>query len=88
MEYNPTQPKYLQIMESIKIDIMRGVLSSGERVASVRNMALIYDVNSLIIHEINNEISGRLLNEFVDGMQGLGYRNHEIINIVREEMEE
>jgi GntR family transcriptional regulator len=45
MKFNPTVPIYLQIMESIKKDIVTGVLVHGERVESVRALSEKFGVN-------------------------------------------
>ncbi|MDK2981708.1 MAG: hypothetical protein PWQ55_2055 [Chloroflexota bacterium] len=45
MEFNPTIPIYLQIMDSLKKDILSGTLSPGERLDSVRGLAATFGVN-------------------------------------------
>ncbi len=45
MKFNPTIPIYLQIMDSIKKNILSGTLPPGERLDSVRGLAAKFGVN-------------------------------------------
>lgn len=45
MQFNPTIPIYLQIMDQMKRQIVTGVLARGERIESVRALAEQYEVN-------------------------------------------
>ena len=45
MNFNPSIPIYLQIMDSIQQDIVTGVLARGERIDSVRTLSEKYGVN-------------------------------------------
>jgi GntR family transcriptional regulator len=45
MQFNPTIPIYLQIMDQMKRQIVTGVLARGERIESVRALAEQYKVN-------------------------------------------
>lgn len=44
-EFNNEQPIYIQLVEQIKIHIISGRLSCGERLPSVRELALMTKVN-------------------------------------------
>ena len=44
-EFNNEQPIYIQLVEQLKIHIISGRLSSGERIPSVRELALMTKVN-------------------------------------------
>jgi GntR family transcriptional regulator len=117
MKFNPAMPIYLQIMDSIKQEIVTGTLAPGDRVDSVRNLAQKYGVNlntmqracselereaviqtqrgvgsfvtedASIINTLKLEMSQAYLKEFIQGMQGLGYENDEILNLLSEAME-
>ncbi len=45
MKFNPTVPIYLQIMDSIKKDVVTGELARGERIDSVRALSEKFGVN-------------------------------------------
>lgn len=45
MEYNPALPIYLQVMTAIKHDIVAGRLALGEKMPSVRDLAIQYTIN-------------------------------------------
>ena len=44
-EFNNEQPIYIQLVEQLKIKIISGKLPSGERLPSVRELALMTKVN-------------------------------------------
>lgn len=112
MKFNPTVPIYLQIMESIKKDVVTGSLARGERVDSVRALSEKFDVNlntmqracseleregvlftqrgvgsfvtddDSVIKTLKQEMCNSLVNEFIDGMRGIGLSNKEILDTV------
>lgn len=45
MDYNPALPIYLQVMTAIKHDIVTGRLALGEKMPSVRELAIQYTIN-------------------------------------------
>lgn len=45
MDFNQAMPIYLQLMDDIKRQIISGQLSPGEKMASVRDLAMQYAVN-------------------------------------------
>lgn len=45
MDYNPALPIYLQVMTAIKHDIVAGRLALGEKMPSVRDLAIQYTIN-------------------------------------------
>ena len=59
MEYNTATPIYLQVMEAIKRDIVTGRLKPGEKLPSVRGLAVEYTINpntaSRVYQELENE---------------------------------
>lgn len=59
MEFNPALPIYLQVMTALKRDIVTGQLSLGEKLPSVRDLALRYTINpntvSRVYKELENE---------------------------------
>ena len=59
MEFKTELPIYLQVMASIKRDIVTGKLSPGEKLPSVRELAVNYTINpntaSRVYKELENE---------------------------------
>ena len=59
MDFNPSLPIYLQVMMSIKRNIVTGRLALGEKLPSVRDLALQYTINpntaSRVYKELENE---------------------------------
>lgn len=59
MEFNPSLPIYLQVMTAIKRDIVTGRLALGEKLPSVRDLALQYTINpntaGRVYQELMNE---------------------------------
>ncbi|MDO4343613.1 MAG: GntR family transcriptional regulator [Eubacteriales bacterium] len=45
MEFNPQVPIYLQVVTSIKRDIVIGQLKPGDKLPSVRDLAVSYTIN-------------------------------------------
>lgn len=45
MEYNSVKPIYIQIADSLCEDILLGRVKQGDRIPSVRDMAVQYEVN-------------------------------------------
>ena len=59
MEYNTASPIYLQVMDAIKRDIVTGRIKPGEKLPSVRSLAVEYTINpntvSRVYQELENE---------------------------------
>ena len=114
MEFNNNIPIYLQIIESIKQDIVVGKLKAGQKMPSVRELAGILKVNpntiqrvyqeldrekitytkrgmgtyvteeEKTIRSLKEELSKKIILNFVEGMNKLGFSNKEIINTLKE----
>ena len=56
MEFNPALPIYLQVMTAVKRDIVTGELSPGEKLPSVRDMALRYTINPNTVGRVYREL--------------------------------
>ena len=54
--FNNDIPIYLQLAEKIKIDIFSGRLKSGDKLSSVRELALRYQVNPNTIQRALSEL--------------------------------
>lgn len=56
MDYNPALPIYLQVMTAIKHDIVTGRLSLGEKMPSVRDLAIQYTINPNTASRVYKEL--------------------------------
>ncbi len=45
MEYDNNTPIYLQVIDQIKKDVLKGNLSPGQKLPSTRELALVYQIN-------------------------------------------
>ena len=54
--YNTTQPIYLQIVQRICRQVIRGELKAGEKLSSVREMAVQRGVNPNTVQRVYNEL--------------------------------
>ncbi len=114
MEFNNSIPIYLQIIDSIKQDIVVGKLKAGQKMPSVRELAETLKVNpntmqrayqeldrekitftkrgmgtylteeEKTISSLKEEISQKIILDFVEGMNKLGFSNKEMINTLKE----
>lgn len=114
MEFNNNFPIYLQIIDSIKQDIVLGKLKVGQKMPSVRELAGILKVNpntmqrvyqelereritftkrgmgtyvteeEKTISSLKEELSKKIIIDFVEGMNKLGFSNKEMINALKE----
>ncbi len=56
MEYNAAIPIYLQVMTSIKRDIVTGKIQPGEKLPSVRDLAIQYSINPNTVSRVYREL--------------------------------
>lgn len=68
-EFNNEQPIYIQLVEQLKIKIISGKLQSGERLPSVRELAMITKVNPNTMQKALAELedSGLIYTERTNG---------------------
>lgn len=55
-QFNSNQPIYLQIVENIKKEIISGQLKANEQLATVRDLALKYQVNPNTVQRAFSEL--------------------------------
>jgi GntR family transcriptional regulator len=114
MEFNNSIPIYLQIIDSIKQDIVVSKLKTGQKMPSVRELAGILKVNPNTIQRVyqeldrekitytkrgmgtyvteeektisslKEELSKKIIIDFVEGMNKLGFSNKELTNTLKE----
>lgn len=56
MEFNPSLPIYLQVVTAIKRDIVTGKLKLGDKLPSVRELALQYAINPNTASRVYGEL--------------------------------
>ena len=56
MDFNSSVPIYLQLMNDIKLQIVSGQLQPGEKMASVRDLAMHYEVNPNTMQKALSEL--------------------------------
>ncbi|MDO4323883.1 MAG: GntR family transcriptional regulator [Lachnospiraceae bacterium] len=56
MEFNSALPIYLQVMASIKKDIVTGRLIPGDKLPSVRDLAIQYTINPNTVSRVYREL--------------------------------
>jgi len=114
MEFNNSIPIYLQIIDSIKQDIVVGKLKTDQKMPSIRELAGILKVNPNTIQRVyqelerekitytkrgmgtyvtdkektisslKEEISKKIILNFIEGMNKSGFSNKEMINTLKE----
>ena len=102
MEYNSSLPIYLQVANLIKRDIVTGKRELGEKLPSVRELAVSYTINpntvsrvykeletedSEKVKNMKEEMAGTLIHEFLEGMQQLGFTKTDVIRILKKKEE-
>ena len=77
-EFNDTAPIYLQIMDIIKKRII-----AEKR----RGMGTFISENAVVIENVRNEVSHKLVSDFVSGMDECGFSAADIIALVQKHIE-
>lgn len=88
MEFDNNLPIYIQVIQDIKRDIMRGNLSLGEKLPSGRDLALKYKINPNTSSRIYKELE---MLELCYTKRGLGTyvtKEESKVKEIREEMAE
>lgn len=110
-------PIYLQVINEIKLSIIKGEVRLGEKLLSARELALKYSINPntanriyremeaegicltkrglgtyviedpCLMQRLKNEMSERLLEEFISGMKDLNYTYEDIIKYLGDNYE-
>lgn len=86
--FHPEQPIYLQLVQKIQREIVRGERRPGERLPSVRDFALEHKVNPNTVQRVYLELERNAIVEKRRG-QGTFVTHHpERLKALREEMKE
>ncbi|SDF93384.1 GntR family transcriptional regulator [Marvinbryantia formatexigens] len=86
MEYNPALPIYLQVMTAIKHDIVAGRLALGEKMPSVRDLAIQYTINPNTAGRVYKELENEGICFTRRGMGTFVTEDEERIKQMKEEM--
>ena len=86
MEFDTNIPIYLQLMDKIKLQIVTGHYSAGERIPAVRELALEFGVNPNTMQRSLSELEREklLYSERTSGRYIT--MDHVLISTIREEM--
>ena len=86
MKYNAKVPIYLQIMDSIKKDIVTGVLARGGRLDSVRSLAEKYEVNLNTMQRACSELERQGVIYTQRGIGSFITEDEKVIRTLKKEM--
>lgn len=85
-EFNTSNPIYLQIAERVNRQVVRGELKAGDKLPSVREMAMNTGVNPNTIQRTYSELERLSVVETKRGQGTFITENEEILNSLREEL--
>lgn len=88
MDFAKDRPIYLQLVESISGDVIKGVLKPGDKLPSVREYALETGVNVNTIQRVYKELETMALTETKRGQGTFITTNEQVIDEIREKMKE
>jgi GntR family transcriptional regulator len=86
MKFNTTVPIYLQIMDSIKKDVVTGVLARGERVESVRALSEKFGVNLNTMQRACSELERDQVIFTQRGVGSFVTEDETVVNTLKQEM--
>lgn len=85
-EFNTSNPIYLQIAERVNRQVVRGELKAGDKLPSVREMAMNTGVNPNTIQRTYSELERLSVVETKRGQGTFITENEGILNSLREEL--
>lgn len=86
MEFNNNIPIYVQVIDDIKKDIIKGVLLPGEKLPSGRDLAYKYKINPNTANRVYKELEAE---EVCFTKRGIGTyvtEDNEKLTVIKEEM--
>jgi len=87
-EFNPSKPIYLQLIERISHQIVRKELSAGEKLPSVREMAIQSGVNPNTVQRTYSELERMGIVETRRGQGTFVTEDESILSSLRENLKE
>ena len=88
MEYNTSQPIYLQVADAIRREIVTGKLQPGDKLPSVRDLAILYTINPNTVSRVYKELE---MDEVCFTRRGIGTfvtEDEKKVQMMKEEMAE
>lgn len=88
MEYNTSQPIYLQVADAIRREIVTGKLQPGDKLPSVRDLAILYTINPNTVSRVYKELE---MDEVCFTRRGMGTfvtEDEKKVQMMKEEMAE
>ena len=86
MDFAKDRPIYLQLVESICGDIIKGILKPGDKLPSVREFALDSGVNVNTVQRVYKELEVMALTETKRGQGTFITTEQQAIEVMREQM--
>lgn len=84
--YNNTQPIYLQILRRVCRQVVRGEIKAGDRLPSVREMAVHSGVNPNTVQRVYSELERLEIAETRRGLGSFITENESRLRLLREEL--
>lgn len=88
MEFDNNIPIYLQVIHDIKVKIVNGNLSLGEKLPSSRELAFMYSINPNTANRIYKELEAEQICFTKRGIGTYITEDEEKIHLIQEEMAE
>ena len=86
MEFNEKAPIYVQIMDSIQRDIVRGVIKGGDKLPSVRELSERFRVNPNTVQRAYQELERQGITFTQRGMGTFVTEDENKIKLIKREM--
>lgn len=86
MKFNPSIPIYIQIMDSIKKEILSGAMASGEKLESVRALASRFGVNLNTMQRACSELEREGVINTQRGIGSFVTKDQVTLDLLKEEM--
>ncbi|WP_350343953.1 GntR family transcriptional regulator [Proteinivorax tanatarense] len=88
MNFDNSKPIYLQIIDYIKIQIIKGELKTGDKILSQRELAQKLKVNPNTVQRAYREMESNNLTETLRGQGTFIVHNEHLVEQLKEEMAE
>ncbi|MCR3761728.1 GntR family transcriptional regulator [Clostridium felsineum] len=86
MEFDNKSPIYIQIMNDIKVDIINGTLKPGDKLPSIREMAVKFKVNPNTLQRVYQELERENITYTQRGTGSFIREDSNMITNLREDM--
>lgn len=86
MQYDNNIPIYIQIINSIKADIINGKLKTGDKLPSIREMAVKFKVNPNTLQRVYQELERANITYTQRGTGSFVREDEEMVKTLKREM--